>query len=661
MAKHLKTPLTRVSPGSVGAALLLAILIFLATALVIAGASWAMLLYHLIVDGSFIVAWLAGAAGWGTVVLRGIAPSQDKDRASLVAVTVIALGLGFIGLATLALGLAGALNTITAVLLLAGGMLALVLLYRSAWAGLSNRIEAYLRKPAGWGWLWLSVMPLLGVCYLASLAQPGWLWRDEPNGYDVVEYHLQVPRQWYDAHRIYPLHENVFSYFPMGVEMHFLLAMHLHGGAYNAMYLCQLMHLVWCMLAVFAVRAVLGSGVGTVAGVLVAATPWVSLLAPIAYVEGGVLLYGTLCAGWVIRALDKQAVTGMVVAGAMAGLACGAKLTNVPMLLVAIPLAYFITLLVRRGAWRDLLLPPVGFVATGLAAFSPWLARTWLWTGNPVFPEAMPLLGRGHFSLVQMQRWINAYQPELRYKSASGHLHALLNEFAVDWRFGWLLVPLVLTAICFSWRNPKALFLAVSMMLVGAVWLLFTHLQSRFMVLEIPLAALLIGHLDWRAWKIGVGAASACLAIGATAWLLRRPDLQTVMTLDQKSHEISGAGVLGRFSNLRSFDPQMANDRAIYLVGDTYAYCYPVPSAQLHYRTVFDVDTTDPHLSLIQAWISAEGLSVEDRLIVIDPVELQRFARTYPPIARADNDEIRSLSSRSDVYIEWPDAPKPSR
>ena len=33
-----------------------------------------------------------------------------------------------------------------------------------------------------------------------------------------------------------------FSYFPFGVEMHYLLAMHLAGGPWRGMYLAQLMH-----------------------------------------------------------------------------------------------------------------------------------------------------------------------------------------------------------------------------------------------------------------------------------------------------------------------------------------------------------------------------------------------------------------------------------
>ena len=75
---------------------------------------------------------------------------------------------------------------------------------------------------------WLA-MPFLGLSTLAATVPPGPLWQDEPAGYDVSEYHLQVPREWYQAGRITPLQHNVFSYMPMNVEVHDLLARHRRG------------------------------------------------------------------------------------------------------------------------------------------------------------------------------------------------------------------------------------------------------------------------------------------------------------------------------------------------------------------------------------------------------------------------------------------------
>ena len=78
--------------------------------------------------------------------------------------------------------------------------------------------------------------------------------------------------------------------------MHYLLAMHLEGGPYQGMYLCQLMHLALMALVVlaawaFARRIASSSGAAVVAAISVAIVPWVTQLASIAYNEGGFLLY----------------------------------------------------------------------------------------------------------------------------------------------------------------------------------------------------------------------------------------------------------------------------------------------------------------------------------------------------------------------------------
>ena len=231
-------------------------------------------------------------------------------------------------------------------------------------------------------------MPALGITLVASFVPPGILWGDEPHGYDVVEYHLQVPREWYEANRIVPLQHNVFSYMPMNVELHYLLAMHLRGGPWSGMYLAQLMHLSLITLAVLAVLALAREPAGhsrngaaaTVSAVATVAAPWLMLLAPIAYNEGGLLFFGAMSIGWAWRALrdpERANWRNWSLAGAFAGFACGTKLTAVPMLLIGIPAAAIVARLISRSKidLRSL----ATFIITGLLMFAPWLIRNQVW------------------------------------------------------------------------------------------------------------------------------------------------------------------------------------------------------------------------------------------------------------------------------------------
>ena len=174
-----------------------------------------------------------------------------------------------------------------------------------------RKTARWLVEPAGWDWLWVLVTPFLALALTGAMTPPGFLWgSDEPNGYDVVEYHLQVPREWYEAHRIIPLHHNIFSYLPFNVEMHYLLAMHLTGGPWAGMYLAQLMHLTFMALAIGAVYGFArGRGsklVAMTAGMSMLSVPWLIQLSVIAYDEGGFLLFATLAIGWVMMAIPTS-------------------------------------------------------------------------------------------------------------------------------------------------------------------------------------------------------------------------------------------------------------------------------------------------------------------------------------------------------------------
>jgi len=233
-------------------------------ALAYARESAGVVVYRLLTDGSITLAWVASAAGTGAFFLRlllrepaaqgggtvgtaangSLGSDVTVDRRTnglLYFVTSAALGLGMIGLAALGLGLAGLLNRVTSIALLLPGLPLGVFALRARWEQRASPPFASTAIPSHWHWLWLAAAPFLAVSLIGTMVPPGLLWNpEEPHGYDVAEYHLQVPREWYEAGRIVPLRHNVFSYFPMGVEVHYLLAMEIDGGPWEGMYLAQL-------------------------------------------------------------------------------------------------------------------------------------------------------------------------------------------------------------------------------------------------------------------------------------------------------------------------------------------------------------------------------------------------------------------------------------
>jgi hypothetical protein len=598
--------------------------------------------------------------------------------------TGIALGLGILSLAVMGLGLAGELNrpysiALVAVAAAAGGI-GLVHGKATALEQTSfERIGLWLAQPAGWGWIWVAVMPALAIAVLGATMPPGILWGDEPHWYDVLEYHLQVPREWYEAGRMMPLHHNVFSYFPFNVEMLYWLAMELRGGPWAGMYAAQFLHLG--LMVVF-VMAIAGAAGKSTAGALVAATPWLALLAPVAYNEGGLLLYGGLAMIWGLRAInphfplekpsflplslrERTGVRGcsmskpfhdqtdphpnplpegegtredeggfvrkMALAGAMAGLACGVKLTAVPMVLLALALGIGAVQLVRRPRRpiKSILAGYLVYFLVGGAVFSPWLIRNLAWTGNPIFPEAMQLLGRAHFTPVQVERWGRAHDATANQRTIGARMKAGWTQIAVDWRYGGLIWIAAITSTFFCRRNRSMWVLIITGGCILLVWLFFTHLQSRFFVLVIPLAGLAAGLCRGKlANGMVAGAAIIAAVIG---WI----GLQT------KLDPYLQRGVQNAIG-LEDYRPLMPSQQVVdlldgsddlALIGDAAAFRYQIPMTRLYYRTVFDVPADG---DAVHAWLSGRSLHPSrPTWLLIDPPELERFARTYwqiPPV-----------------------------
>lgn len=624
-----------------------------------AGDGWASVLYRLLTDGVILLAWLLCAAGLGSVVLRVLPLSTDEDQSPILLqfITATAIGIGIISLCILALGLAGLLIfTTSTILMLAGGACGIALLAHSS--AKTERMHAqstfrnWLNEPAGASILLLAAMPFLGLAIVAALLPPGILWLPlDPHPYDVVEYHLQIPREWYEIGRIVPLHHNAFSFFPFNVELQYLLAMNLRGGPWAGMYLAQFMHLAMIVLTVGAVHGFArqlsrSKAVASIATIAVATVPWMAQLGSVAYNEGGLLLFGTLATGWAFRAAinPSKQLGRFPIAGLMAGFACGSKLTAVPEVLLAVGAAATLGVMLthRRSSVAfssgeknpgtvPMKLRFAGvamFFVAGVVAFSPWLIRNQLWARNALFPEAAGVLGPGHFTPAQVDRWKHAHSPRPDQQTLAARITAWRTGVWQSWQYGYVLFPVALLAAGTRlFRNMRfaGLLLILTFAVLSIVWLGFTHLQGRFFIFAVPLAGLMLGCAAWGRTGLWVSGALVLVAGGFGFAHLHSE-------LAQRLFDRQMTALLG-FENLPEFmTPAALKDvpqgAPVVLVGDARAFVYPGPMNRLFYRTVFDVDAK-PDESVIDAW--RQG-APDDAWLLVDPNELRRFRSTYTGI-----------------------------
>ncbi len=625
------------------------------TAVLLCGANVVSMVAVAGMDGVAAAAWVGGAAALGDVVARGC---RVRCAGPLRVATAGGLGLGIFSLAGLGLGLLGALSRPVALGFPIVGYLWLGgdLVRRGVMRGWGRAaIVGWLRRPAGSAWVWGIPAVSLTIAVVAAALMPGILWKPlDPHPYDVTSYHLQVPREWYEAGRIVPLRHNMFSYFPMNAEVQSLLLMHATGKAtapWVAMYACQFVSVGYALLMVLGVAGAVGSlpaeagrpgrSVARLVGAAVAsAVPWVVMLAGVAYVESALMLYTALAIAWALRATEPSGsaagfpfVKPMVVAGLFAGLACGVKITAVPMLLCAVPVAVVVAV-GRSVRWRTVWVGCAAFVIAGSVVVSPWLIRNVAWAGNPLWPVGMSVLGRDHFSAEQAERFRVAHSPTATQRSVPARLGILWRDVLAHWQYGYVVLPAAVAAAALRWRDRQTRLLVVTALIVLVVWFGFTHLLARFLVMGLPIAAILVGRASvGRLAPVGLAVAGVAAAIG---WWGVTPEV----TAWSRSEAGDGLFGLTDFRDIMAEARPLADavnlGRQIGVVGDAQAFFYQVPMSRLHYRTVFDLpgDEPDP----VAAWVGREAEGNPNWLLVINPAEVRRLNGTYrftPPLPDA--------------------------
>ncbi len=493
-------------------------------------------------DGNLVAVMMvaAGLAGGWLVPLTGLGHERWQDRLMIG----MGLGVGTLATAVLVLGSMGMLTRPVAIGLVVALAVAALLrvaveLYRAMPANAQGqndaakgsakptlRLKAQRRALAlsGWHYLWLLACPFLALTLLAATLPPGILWAEEAGGYDVLEYHLAVPKEYFEAGHIFFMPYNAYSNMPANSGMIWLLTMTLRGDAIEAAPMTQLANVALAGLFVAAAwwtGRLYSRKAGIAAGVLAATTPWLAYLAGIAYDEPGMLAMGMLSLGAMLRGAraERSARGWTIAAGLLAGLSCGFKYTAVPM--IAAPIAT-LALFAERSNSRPSVAERLGrllvFTLAAMAAFSPWMIRNVVNTGNPVFPLAYNIFGakKGVWDADLNARWQSAHgSAGSGLKEGESKLVQAFDRTIGDARFGIVLVILAVAGTAMR-RDRWTLALLLMLAMQAAVWFSETHLFARFAVVlllpTIPLAARVCEKLRSR---LAVAIVAAALVASA--------------------------------------------------------------------------------------------------------------------------------------------------
>lgn len=511
------------------------------------------------------------------------------------------IGLGILSLLMLALGSAGVMNRpvwlVILALLAAFGLLRTLRLVRQG-QGPREPVDAFR-------WFWMLLVPFAAIAILAASLPPGILWPAEGNGYDVLEYHLGAPREFFEAGRISFLPHNIYSNFPFAVEMLYLLSMIVHGDPVAAGITAHMVNLLIAGLAVAAVWLAgrqVGRPVGIIAAALAGTCPFVAYLCGVAYVENGLLLFTALTLAAVLRLStddDQSQPRWALVAGLFCGFACGCKYTGVVMVLLPIAAVIVIRLMRRPKAAASL----AAFVVAVLVAFGPWLVRNYINTGNPVFPMARSIIADNGLAWNDdgATRWAEGHLPAPDDRSVTGRFRRLGTEVVASALFGPLIGLALVVGFIQVFRviarrqSATALDLPAWMMIVVGIiiWLFFSHLVDRFAVTLIVPASLIVAAA-WDSLRkgelrlVGIGVIllaavfnlSMLLRTGATAGLFEVAALRTGDNADWFT-----GGAWPTHAHVSKINKLTANGNRVLVVADARRYYL---GAGADYHVVFN-------------------------------------------------------------------------
>jgi hypothetical protein len=636
----------------------LPVLIFLVATASVLSALGASAWFVLLDQGWLVVALLAAALGWGAWPAKwlGFVP-QGLGRWGCVAV---ALGLGLLSTITLALGMFGVLTRVAAWGLVAAGWAAGL----SAVAPASCRCSTAGTEPGRYtggqrppyvircAVLLTLAFPVAVMLFGATLP-PGVLWEGEARGYDVLEYHLQAPREFFEHGRIEFLPHNVYASFPQQMEMLYLLLMHLAGGPLLGAIPAQLLHATCGILAVLALAA--WSPPGYPRWVVVAtagSVPWLAYLGCLAYVELGMVFFAAVAGGIVLDCVGQtpdaegRRYAPATAAGICAGLAAGCKYTSLVLVVAALGLAWLVTLRgdMRIRVWRLAL-----FGIGALLALSPWLVRNAVFTGNPVYPFGYRWLGGAAWSAAQDAQWAQGHSLPAEKNTVVGRTRVAWDELFAARMFGPLVFVLALAGLGLA-RDRAAATALLWFALAVIGWAIWTQMPGRFVVpVVVPLA--MLGSRGVAALLRRPRGADATSAVVAGVGL-GGPTLQRVvagvvlagavlnnMTLGQvwqkHSRWWSGHGVplsvlpgaTEEFAREQPLNRALPPDAVVWLVGEARVF-YLLP--YVHYAVVFSRDpwltyaeTATPEQTV--AWLRTQKVTH----VVFCQSEIARLRASY--------------------------------
>ncbi len=305
--------------------------------------------------------------------LVNLDPAERLGASGLVGLGLTGILLFFFGMVPGGLGLAAFILPAAA---LAG----------AAW-GFKDQ-EWKISKPEGWGLVCLGLTVLLALQALIGVLAPS-----TSLDWDSLAYHLAVPKMWIEAGQITQIQAMHHSNFPFGADNLFILGLQ-WGGESGAKAFMLAASLLGGLTAFGLLRRWSSPEAGWTGLIGVWGIPVLAWESGTAYIDGIHGLYALFAVAYACELLwpkEDEESPSLLLPALFLGFCVGCKFTGLQVM-AALVGTVLIGSVIRKNVAQGVKLAAV-LIVGGLLLASPWLIRTTVLMGNPVYPFFYSVLG----------------------------------------------------------------------------------------------------------------------------------------------------------------------------------------------------------------------------------------------------------------------------
>ncbi len=503
-----------------------------------------------------------------------------------------------LGVATLIIGRVGCLDSV--LIRISLGLIAIIGLiaarprFRRASAGIPGHVFGESTTRDGvptdnprdpLAWLFMFVIAPFVILMILGAMLPA-------IDFDVLEYHLEAPKEYFQAGRISFLPHNVYTNMPFGVEMLHLLGMVVMADWWWGALAGQVLVALFAPAAAVLIAATARQAsprAAWIAALVYLSTPWIYRLAVIAYVEQPLCFFHAALVWGIIRlnrdptipAWRTWGLLGILAGGAMSCKYTGLISAVIPFGILALAISF------RSRTFAPLL----AYVLGWSVVMTPWLIKNVIDTGDPVYPLGYGVFHGRYWDAAMQAKWQNIHGPNKPITAKELWRSLIDIAGGSDWQSS-LYVALAPLAFLRAGKFRMAFALWGYVVYIFLTWWLLTHRLDRFWLPLLPVLAVLAGlGGDWirhQGWSILL---AFILSLGVFTNLTY--DTTALAGLNEWTGDLKFLRRdLPRRLNrpLATMDAELPSDARILLVGQAAVFHL---NHRVVYNTVFNQETIE--------------------------------------------------------------------